>query len=94
MSSGCFYHPLTLDALNIFEKTDPRIKIRGNRLLYWHDTNQNVISGRFFHGQHLIRNYIKIRLPVTHTKMQIVEHDLPIMCSCYILHVFHKTLKH
>jgi len=27
-----FYHPLTLAALNIFEKIDLRIKIRGNRL--------------------------------------------------------------
>lgn len=57
------FHPLTLGALNIFEKTDVRIKICGNRLLYWNDTNQNVIQ---VHGQHLIWNFIKIQLPVTH----------------------------
>jgi hypothetical protein len=85
-----FYHPLTLGALKIFEKTDLRIKIRGNRLLYWNDANQNVIQVENFvdSTSYGITSKSDYQL---HTKMQIVEHDLPIMYSCYILHVFHKT---
>jgi hypothetical protein len=84
------YHPLNLDAPSIYEKTGLRIEIRGNRLLYWNDTNQNVIQVDLFTDSTSHENTSKSNYQL-HTKMQIVEHDLPIMRPCYIVHVFHKT---
>jgi len=84
------YHPVTLDELNIFKKTDLRIKICGTRLLYWNDTNHNVVQADILMDSTSYEITSKSNYQL-HTKMQIVKHDLPIMCSCYILYVFHKT---